>query len=39
VRGLGEWAIRNRDGILEARRRFDEGDAEAASPSQASDAA
>jgi DNA-binding HxlR family transcriptional regulator len=26
VRGLGEWAIQNRDEILEARRRFDEGD-------------
>jgi DNA-binding HxlR family transcriptional regulator len=25
VRGLGEWAIQNRDEILEARRRFDEG--------------
>ena len=23
VRGLGEWAIQNRDEILEARRRFD----------------
>ena len=28
VRGLGEWASRNRDQILEARRRFDEGDAD-----------
>ena len=28
VRGLGEWAIRNRDEILEARRRFDGGEAE-----------
>ncbi|WP_262268108.1 MULTISPECIES: winged helix-turn-helix transcriptional regulator [Microvirga] len=27
VRGLGEWAIQNRDEILAARRRFDEGDA------------
>ena len=27
VRGLGEWAIANRDEILEARQRFDEGDA------------
>jgi DNA-binding HxlR family transcriptional regulator len=26
VRGLGEWAIQNRDEILKARRRFDEGD-------------
>ncbi|MBO1906218.1 helix-turn-helix transcriptional regulator [Microvirga sp. 3-52] len=25
VRGLGEWAIQNRDEILAARRRFDEG--------------
>jgi DNA-binding HxlR family transcriptional regulator len=25
VRGLGEWAIQNRDEILQARRRFDEG--------------
>jgi DNA-binding HxlR family transcriptional regulator len=24
VRGLGEWAIENRDEILDARRRFDE---------------
>ena len=39
VRGLGQWAIQNRDEILEARRRFDDGDAEAASPSQTSDAA
>ena len=37
VRGLGEWAIRNRDEILEARRRFDGGEAEPAS--QRSDAA
>ena len=37
VRGLGQWAIQNRDEILEARRRFDDGDAEA--PSQRSDAA
>ena len=27
VRGLGEWAIQNRDEILAARRRFDEGGA------------
>ena len=26
VRALGDWAIRNRDEILEARRRFDEGE-------------
>jgi DNA-binding HxlR family transcriptional regulator len=26
VRSLGAWAIDNRDEILEARRRFDEGD-------------
>jgi DNA-binding HxlR family transcriptional regulator len=26
VRALGTWAIENRDEILEARRRFDEGD-------------
>ena len=39
VRGLGQWAIQNRDEILEARRRFDDGDAEAALPSQTSDAA
>ncbi len=25
VRGLGEWAIQNRDEILQARRRFDKG--------------
>ena len=37
VRGLGQWAIQNRDEILEARRRFDSGDTEA--PSQTSDAA
>jgi DNA-binding HxlR family transcriptional regulator len=37
VRGLGQWAIQNRDEILEARRRFDDGDTEA--PSQTSDAA
>jgi DNA-binding HxlR family transcriptional regulator len=28
VRGLGEWAIVNRDEILDARRRFDEGAAD-----------
>ena len=27
VRGLGQWAIQNRDEILEARRRFDDADA------------
>jgi DNA-binding HxlR family transcriptional regulator len=37
VRGLGQWAIQNRDEILEARRRFDSGEAEPAS--QRSDAA
>lgn len=26
VRALGDWAIQNRDEILEARRRFDDGD-------------
>ncbi|MGF9760512.1 helix-turn-helix domain-containing protein [Microvirga sp. 0TCS3.31] len=26
VRGLGEWAIQNRDEILDARRRFDAAD-------------
>lgn len=26
VRALGDWAIRNRDEILEARRRFDDGE-------------
>ena len=30
VRGLGEWAIQNRDEILEARRRFDSGEADGA---------
>ncbi|PVE24863.1 transcriptional regulator [Microvirga sp. KLBC 81] len=35
VRALGVWAIENRDEILEARRRFDEG----AEPKPQSDAA
>ena len=40
VRGLGEWAIANRDEILEARRRFDGGgDADHETPAQRSDAA
>src|ERR671917_2573673 len=39
VRGLGEWAIQNRDEILEARRRFDEGDTDGARPEQRPDAA
>jgi len=39
VRGLGEWAIANRQEIVEARRRFDSGETSSgASPSQ-SDAA
>jgi DNA-binding HxlR family transcriptional regulator len=32
VRGLGEWAIANRDEILEARRRFDGAEEEGDSP-------
>ena len=28
VRGLGDWAIQNRDEILAARRRFDAGDSD-----------
>ena len=28
VRGLGDWAIQNRDEILAARRRFDVGDSD-----------
>ena len=39
VRGLGQWAIQNRDEILEARRRFDDGDAEAGSYPKRPDAA
>ena len=39
VRGLGEWAIANRDEILAARRRFDEGDADSGFPDQRPDAA
>lgn len=39
VRGLGEWAIQNRDEILEARRRFDKGDAGPGAGHQRSDAA
>ncbi|WP_112663766.1 winged helix-turn-helix transcriptional regulator [Microvirga flavescens] len=31
VRELGEWAIENREEILEARRRFDEGESSPAS--------
>ncbi len=39
VRGLGEWAIANRDEILEARQRFDEGDAGQVAYRQRPDAA
>jgi DNA-binding HxlR family transcriptional regulator len=39
VRGLGEWAIQNRDEILEARRRFDEGDTGSATGLRQFDAA
>jgi DNA-binding HxlR family transcriptional regulator len=39
VRGLGEWAIQNRDEILEARRRFDEGDTGSGTGLRQSDAA
>ena len=40
VRGLGEWAIANRDEILEARRRFDEaGDGPFEADRKRSDAA
>jgi DNA-binding HxlR family transcriptional regulator len=40
VRPLGEWAIHNRDQILDARRRFDETDGQASEePGRASDAA
>ncbi len=31
VRALGDWAIENRDEILDARRRFDEGEGQALS--------
>jgi DNA-binding HxlR family transcriptional regulator len=39
VRGLGEWAIANRSEILEARRRFDDGEPEGGSHQPRSDAA
>jgi DNA-binding HxlR family transcriptional regulator len=39
VRGLGAWAIENRDEILEARRRFDEPGEDTASPQSRPDAA
>jgi DNA-binding HxlR family transcriptional regulator len=39
VRSLGEWAIQNRDEILEARRRFDEGESSAGTGQERSDAA
>jgi DNA-binding HxlR family transcriptional regulator len=39
VRGLGEWAIANRNEILEARRRFDEGETGSGAGRQQSDAA
>jgi DNA-binding HxlR family transcriptional regulator len=39
VRGLGEWAIVNRDEILDARRRFDEGAADQEVHQQRPDAA
>ena len=39
VRDLGEWAIQNRDEILEARRRFDEGDTGPGTGLRQSDAA
>jgi DNA-binding HxlR family transcriptional regulator len=39
VRSLGEWAIQNRDEILEARRRFDEGDTGSGTGLRQSDAA
>jgi DNA-binding HxlR family transcriptional regulator len=39
VRGLGEWAIQNRDEILAARRRFDEGESAAGPGQEQSDAA
>ena len=39
VRGLGEWAIQNRDEILAARRRFDDGESPTRVGQQRSDAA
>ena len=39
VRALGDWAIRNRDEILEARRRFDAGETAADHPGAGSKAA
>lgn len=39
VRGLGEWAIQNRDEILAARRRFDEGETGAGTGQERPDAA
>jgi DNA-binding HxlR family transcriptional regulator len=39
VRGLGEWAIANRAEILEARRRFDEGDTDVTLSEKRPDAA
>jgi DNA-binding HxlR family transcriptional regulator len=39
VRGLGDWAITNRDEILAARRRFDAGDAGSGTNLRQSDAA
>ena len=39
VRGLGEWAIQNRDEILAARRRFDEGETGAGTCQERPDAA
>lgn len=39
VRALGDWAIRNRDEILEARRRFDSGEAGADASGTKADAA
>jgi DNA-binding HxlR family transcriptional regulator len=39
VRGLGEWAIQNRDEILAARHRFDEGESAAGTRQERPDAA
>lgn len=39
VRALGDWAIQNRDEILEARRRFDSGEAGADASGTKADAA
>lgn len=39
VRALGDWAIRNRDEILEARRRFDDGENGLETAAQRPDAA